>query len=328
MSDLARDSAYGFVALAAADHGTFADDVLSGLSADPPSLPPKWFYDDLGSLLFEAICATPEYYVPNVETALMARIGPEVARLVGPRATVLEYGAGAQVKTRLLLDALDQPSRLVALDIAGEFLAKAARSLASELAPVEVVAVHADFMHLQTLPAEALDGRGTGRVVAFMPGSTIGNLTRDEACAFLSRARGHVGPDGCFLIGVDLVKDPDLLRAAYDDAGGVTAAFNRNVLVRMARELGAEVDPAGFRHEARWNDAESRIEMHLVADGDQSIAMDDHRFTFTDGQSIHTENSHKYTVADFHQLARDAGFTPRAWWTDDAELFSIHMLAA
>jgi len=304
----------------------FAADVVAGLSAEPRHLLPKWFYDDLGSLLFEAICQTPEYYIPDVERALLAHHAADIAALIGPDATVLEYGAGALTKIRLLLDAMDAPRRVVPIDIARDFLLDAARALKAAERHLEVVAVHADFIHLEHLPLP--DGTAESRRVGFMPGSTIGNLEPSEAVAFLRRVHGHVGTGGLFVIGVDLEKDPAVLDAAYDDAAGVTAAFNRNLLVRMRRELGAEVDPRAFRHESRWNAARGRVEMHLVAESDTVIRLDGRSFAFAPGEGIHTENSYKYTPERFAAVAAEAGFERRAGWTDGDGLFSLHVLEA
>ncbi len=305
--------------------GDFLADVLAGLAATPKTLAPKYFYDKRGSELFDQICLTPEYYVTRTEIAMLREIGPEVAALTGPRTIVVEYGSGSSWKIRTLLDSLDRPAEYVAIDISNDHLRHAALAIAGAYPSVRVGAVCADFGTGFTLPnAVGHDGARLG----FLPGSTIGNQTPDGARAFLARTRAMLSPGGALLIGVDLRKDPNILDRAYNDAAGHTAAFNTNLLIRMQRELNAQLDPDGFEHHAFFNDAESRVEMHLRARRDQVIRLGEQDFPFRVGETIHTENSYKYTVEGFRTLASEAGFTPRQSWTDPDGLFSLHYLQA
>ncbi len=323
-SGQARDIAF-FV-----DAGHQADDFLAevvrGLAATPKHTPPKFFYDASGSRLFEAICGTPEYYLTRTELALLRRIGPEVGRIAPARAVVVEYGCGSSAKIRLLLEALDRPVAYIGIDIARARLLETAREIAGDFPDVRVGAICADFAAHIDWPAEADPGRD--RRLAFFPGSTIGNMAPTDARAFLRRARDLIGDGAAFLVGVDLKKDAAILDTAYNDAAGYTAAFNLNLLERMRRELGAEIAPDGFAHHAFYNAAEGRIEMHLTSRRRQSIRIGDRQFDFAAGESIHTENSYKYSAAEFADLARTAGFDREALWTDDRNLFSIHFMRA
>lgn len=305
--------------------GDFLNDVLAGLSASPKTLSPKYFYDKRGSELFDAICAAPEYYVTRTEQALLKTIIGEVSALTGPGAVIVEYGSGSSWKIRTLIEGLERPAEYLAQDISRDHLIEAAEAIAAGYPDLRVGAVCADFMQTFDLPDD-ITPTPPGRRLGFFPGSTIGNLTRPEAAAMLTRIAKQLGDGAGFLVGVDLLKDTDVLTAAYDDAGGATAAFNLNLLHRMKAELGADLDVEGFRHRARFNEAEERIEMHLEAIGAQTIRLAGQSFAFADGESIHTENSHKYTIKGFQALARQAGFTPAAVWTDPDELFSLHYL--
>jgi len=304
--------------------GDFLADAVEGLSRTPRTLPPKYFYDQRGSELFDEICRLDEYYVTRTELKLLGDIAPDVADRAGPGADVIEFGSGSSWKIRILLDGLRRPASYTAIDISGEHLRRAAEEIAADYPDVRVGAISADFTRPIDLPKEI---EGPGLKLGFLPGSTIGNLRPAEARAFLQTARSLLGHRGALLIGADLIKDVARLKAAYDDASGVTAAFNLNILTRLRDELGAELDVDGFRHEARFNETDQRIEMHLVATGAQQIELGGKRFTFADGDSIHTENSHKYTIAGFQDLARSAGFEPEKVWTDPDELFSIHWLS-
>jgi len=307
----------------------FRASVLSGLSQSPRRLACKFFYDQAGLDLFGKICETPEYYVTRTETALLREIGPAVAALAGPGASVVEFGAGSDLKVRLLLDALDRPAQYVAIDIAGGPLRDTALAIAADYSALRVGAICADFTTLAALPAEAAalaGGTAGGTALGFFPGSTIGNFAPPEAEAFLRQIHGVLGPGGGLLIGVDLKKGTARLNAAYNDAAGYTAAFNLNLLHRMIRELGADLDTSGFEHRAFYNEAESRIQMHLRSLRGQEIRVGGQRFEFEPGELIHTENSHKYSLDGFSDLAGRAGFEARASWTDADDLFSIHYL--
>ena len=296
-------------------------EALRGLARDPKSIPPKFFYDQRGSELFDAICRVPEYYLTRVETDILRHHAGDIAALTGPGAVLVEFGSGATEKVRLLLDALS-PAGYLGIDIAREFVAAACARLAHDYPWLPVHAATADFSKPLALHYPPRDAR---RLV-FFPGSSIGNFTPEESAEFLAQQRSMVGAGGGFVIGVDLKKDAHVLHAAYNDAAGVTAAFNLNLLVRMQRELGAQLDIAGFAHEARYDAAAGRIEMYLVSLRRQSIRIGEHEFGFAAGERLHTENSYKYSIAEFQALARRAGYEPVAVWTDAAARFSVHYL--
>ena len=300
-------------------------DALTGLAAPRKTLPCKWLYDAEGCRLFEAITALPEYYPTRTEMAILQACGPRIAEAVGPGAAVVEFGPGDGAKAVQLLRQLDAPAAYLPVDIAAEWLAAAAARVEAALPGLPVRPVVADFTH----PFD-LAGRAEGSVthLGFFPGSTIGNFTPPEAVAFLRRARASLGEGARLLLGADLVKEAAVLRAAYDDAAGVTAAFNRNLLTRLNREAGADFDLELFRHEARWNPAASRIEMHLVAGRACTVRIAGHRFHFAEGESIHTESSHKYRPEPLRALAEAAGWQAAAMWTDPAGLFSVWLLQA
>jgi len=302
--------------------GAFLADVISGLSARQKTLSCKYFYDEAGSELFDAICGLEEYYATRTETALIAEHGAEMADLIGPGVSLIEYGCGSLVKTRLLLDALDTPSVFVPIDISTAHLMRSAVDLIRDYPALNVLPLGADFTQPVELPEEAVNGGA--KKVGFFPGSTIGNFDQVEAAQFLATVAGTVGAGGGLLIGVDLKKDEQTLLRAYDDASGVTAAFNLNIIQRINRELGADFDVAAFRHEARYNEDHGRIEMHLVSRNDQSVKIQDNSFRFRKDESIRTENSYKYHAEEFQNLAIAAGFSPIKTWVDNNELFSIH----
>jgi dimethylhistidine N-methyltransferase len=305
------------------DTGSFLGDVIAGLTRPRKALPPKYFYDERGSELFEAICETPEYYVTRAEIALMRDRAGEMARRLGPRCLVIEHGCGSGRKTRLLLEALD-PAGYVAIDIAREQLKITADGIARDFPGLPVAAVCADYSRPLELPG--LDGIRARRRVVYFPGSTIGNLTPAEAAGFLGNVRLLVGRGGGMLVGVDLRKDPARLNAAYNDSRGVTATFNLNLLARINRELGADFDLAAFRHQAFYNEPQGRVEMHLLSLKDQRVSIGGRVVRLRAGETIHTENSCKYSVQGFQALARDAGLEPVACWTDAEKLFSVHYL--
>lgn len=299
----------------------FARDLIAGLSKTPKDIPCKFFYDEEGSRLFEAICDLPEYYPTRTETALLKSHAAEIAALIGPQAEIVEFGAGSLSKVRLLLDAMDNPRGYTPVDISGDYLLDVTRRLAADYPALALRPLAADF----TLPLTIPPLPGAQRRVGFFPGSTIGNFRPDAAAALLRRMRAGLNGGG-LLIGVDLVKDPAVLHAAYNDAAGVTAAFNRNLLARANRELGADFDLDGFAHYAPYNIAAQRIEMYLVSLKRQSVQVAGHRFAFAQGEAVHTEDSHKYTLDGFREMAVRAGFAPRAAWCDADRLFSLHWL--
>lgn len=306
------------------DHASdnFLEDVLTGLGGTPKTLSSKYFYDERGSQLFDDICELPEYYPTRTEMALLRTISGDVARLVGEGATVIEFGSGSSTKIRVLLDALESPLAYVPVDISREHLLMSAKDLAGAYPDLRVVPVCADY----TQPFDVPKIEGEQVRAGFFPGSTIGNFTRDQAVSFLKTAAIDLGKGNGLLIGVDLRKDKDVLRAAYNDAAGVTAAFNMNLLTRINRELGGDFDLDNFAHDARWVADKGRIEMHLVSARDQNVTIGGEVFHFTAGESIHTEDSHKYDIEGFQALAGEAGWNAIQSWTDPDELFSIHLL--
>lgn len=297
----------------------FADEMLSGLRARPRAVSPKWFYDVEGSRLFERICELPEYYPTRAELALLDHHAGELAELIGAGAEIVEFGAGASVKVRILLDALQSPRRFIPVDISVEALHAAADLLRADYSRLEVLPVAGDFTAGLSLPAAA------GRRVGFFPGSSIGNFEPPQAEALLRRFAGWLGGGG-LLIGVDLVKEPALLHAAYNDAQGVTAAFNLNLLLRANREAGADFAIDAWAHGAFYNVPLKRIEMHLISRRSQRVRLAREWLDFAEGDSIHTENSYKYTVDGFQALARRAGFEPVKTWCDAGRRFSLHWL--
>jgi len=301
----------------------FRRSVLAGLAATPKTLEAKYFYDARGSKLFDAITALEEYYPTRAETALLRHHAGAIADFVGAQARLIEFGSGSSVKTRILLDALPDLACYVPIDISGAHLKATAEALARDYA-LPIVPVHADYTRAFALPATVpAEGR-----VGFFPGSTIGNFDPEAAAAFLQGARRLLGEGARFLVGADLQKDEDRLVAAYDDAEGVTAAFNLNLLRRINRELGGDFDLAGFRHAARYDADLGRIEMHLVSRRDQSATVAGRRFDFAAGETIHTENSYKYTLESFAGLARRGGWRVAVQWRDPEGLFSLHGLVA
>jgi len=303
----------------------FREDVMAGLAARPKRLPPKYFYDARGAALFEAICELPEYYPTRTELALMHAHAADMARLAGPDCLLIEYGSGATLKTRVLLEHL-RPLAYVPVDIAAGQLRQCAGDIAERFPALHVMAVCADYSFPLVLPE--LDVTAHRRRLIYFPGSTIGNLTVDEARLFLANAHRLAGRGGAMLVGVDLKKDTALLHAAYNDAQGVTARFNLNLLARINRELDGDFKRDAFRHYAFYNPAEGRVEMHLCSLPEQQVTVAGERFHFARGECLHTENSYKYSVGEFRQLARAAGFEPREVWVDGSHLFAVHYLEA
>jgi len=298
--------------------------VLEGLANEPKAIASKFFYDERGSELFERICEQPEYYPTRVELSILRENADRLSEFIGPEAHVIELGAGALEKIRILLGALDRPAQFTALDISGDHLLKAAQTLAQDFPQVPVTAVCADYSHDFELP-EALSAVGRCRV-GFFPGSTIGNFPRAEAVRFLSEMRRVFSPGGLFVAGVDLKKDPEILNAAYNDAAGVTAAFNLNLLTRINRELGGDFDLDRFAHRAAYDPETGCVETHIESLADQQVEVAGRRFRFPRGDRIHTEHSCKFTLEEFRELAREAGWQPLEAMMDAEALFSLHIL--
>jgi L-histidine Nalpha-methyltransferase len=300
---------------------------LQGLSRRPKTLPAKLFYDEQGCRLFYRITELPEYYLTRTELTLLRRFASDIAAMVEAPAALIEYGASDETKAEFLLGQTDKLGRAhfvvyVPVDVATESLAQMAARLRQRRPELAVFPIAADFTSPVTLPSKL----GNVARLGFFPGSTIGNLDPPEARRFLAQARHTLGPGARMLVGVDLRKDPAILVPAYDDADGVTAAFNLNLLARLNREADADFDLRRFVHRAVWNDRESRIEMHLESCCDQLVHLDSHAIRFVAGETIHTENSYKHTVEGFARLAERAGWRVHRVWTDPARLFSMHLL--
>lgn len=300
----------------------FRSDLVHGLGQTPKIVSPKWFYDAEGSRLFEEITRLPEYYPTRQEADLLRRVAPAWAKRFGVDATLVEFGSGASEKTRIVLDAAPDLAAYAPIDISADALDAAAARIAEAYPKVKVTPLVGDFLRLGALPA----GAGRGRKVGFFPGSTIGNLEPDEAVGFLKAARSLLGEGALFVLGFDLVKAPEVLIAAYDDAEGVTAAFNRNLLVRANRELGADFDIDAFAHRAMWNPRASRMEMHLEATRDLTASIGDRHFAFQKGETIHTENSRKFTQESMRAMAAAAGWSVDAFEISDAPSVALALL--
>ncbi len=301
----------------------FREDVLNGLSAPIPAVPARWLYDHRGSELFDEITRLPSYYPTQTETALLAAIMPEIASRVPTGLAVVEFGAGSATKTPLLLDAI-HPSAYVPVDISGDYLDGSAAGLSNLFPDLRILPVAADFARPFELPDVVADLPKLG----FFPGSTIGNFVPRSATDLLRNFRGLLGTGSLLLIGMDRVKPIDRLIAAYDEPEGITAAFNLNLLERINRELDGTIPVEAFRHEARWNDILSRIEMHLVATRDVEFTIAGRPFAFRAGESIHTENSHKYGRRGARLLLLAGGWTPVAEWEDSEGDFSVVLAEA
>jgi dimethylhistidine N-methyltransferase len=300
----------------------FATDVVNGLTADPKRLSPKYFYDHAGSDLFEQITELPDYYPTRTEVAILNAHAADISALIPPNAALIEFGSGSSTKTRIVLSAAETLGAYVPVDISGQFLHQQVVALRCEYPKLQVLPVAADFTKPFALP-EAV--RMMPRV-GFFPGSTIGNFEPHEAAAFLRHAGCILGRGATFIVGVDLVKDTQVLQRAYNDAQGVTAKFNLNLLTRINRELGAKFNEACFEHHAFFNRERSRIEMHLASLKRQRIKVCGECVEFRAGETIHTESSYKYSVESFGALARGAGWTPTTVWTDAQNYFSVHVL--
>lgn len=300
------------------------DEVVRGLRATPKTLPPKLFYDTAGAELFERITTLPEYYLTRAELEILRKRAGEIAELTGPGAVLVEYGSGAGVKVRLLLDAMVEPVAYIPVDISAAQLERVAEEIRSEYPHVPVHPVCADYTRPLDIPA--LHPRR--RRLAFFPGSTIGNFHPTEAAAFLRRIRNTLGNDGALVLGVDRVKDAAILDAAYNDAQGVTEAFNLNMLHRLNRELGADFDLTRFAHRAFFNERAARVEMHLESLIRQTVTVAGETFSFEQGESVWTESSYKYSEAALDSLVTSAAFTATRLWTDSADRFWVAYLTA
>lgn len=300
----------------------FLADVRAGLSKPRKTLSPKYFYDAAGSELFEQITVLPEYYPTRTEISILDARGSEIAKVLPKQAALVEFGSGSTAKLRRLLRHLPDLAAYVPVDVSGEFLADQAMTLRQDFPNLAVEAVVADFTKPFTLPETTAMAPRAG----FFPGSTVGNFEPAEAEALLDSFGEILGPDALLILGVDLVKDKDRLEAAYDDAAGVTAAFNMNLLKRINHELGGDFDLDAFEHRAVFNTQASRIEMHLVSRKDQTVRIGGDSFAFREGETIHTENSYKYTLETFRALAARAGWQTVTVWTDEDALFSVHVL--
>lgn len=301
--------------------------VVAGLGQTHKTLPSKLFYDARGSRLFDRICTLPEYYPTRTELSIMTGDIRDIAGAVGERALLVEYGSGSSTKTRLLLDHLKHLGGYVPIDISREHLVRSSIELAQAYPHVPIHAVCADYTAPFTLPD--FDGNTIDRVVAYFPGSTIGNFEPNDAVAFLRSVRLACGDDSALLIGVDLKKDPAVLHAAYNDSAGITAAFNLNMLRRINRDLGANFDTHTFTHHAFYNVPEGRVEMHLVSLREQEVDLGaGASVQFAEGESIHTESCYKFTLDGFIQLAESAGYAPTDLWLDEQRLFAVMLLRA
>ncbi|MBT0667323.1 L-histidine N(alpha)-methyltransferase [Novosphingobium profundi] len=301
----------------------FRNAVLNGLNQTPKRIPCRYLYDSPGSDLFDQICTLPEYYPTRTEKEILRKNAAQIGAMIGKGARVIELGAGSGGKVDRLMDALPAPSSYLCIDISPEPLERTARAMRQRYPEIDVASLCADFLEAVALPEQPSDVD-----VCFFPGSTIGNFERPEATDFLRRCRSLLKPNSLMLIGVDLKKPVPLLEKAYDDAAGVTARFSLNVLARTNRELDANFDLAQFRHRARYVSEPGYVEITLVSQADQSVTVAGKVFDFDRNEPIHIENSHKYTCDEFISLARNAGYQSLGVWSDDCDLFSIHLLRA
>ncbi len=302
----------------------FLSDVLNGLCRKQKSLPSKYFYDDAGSKLFDKICGLDEYYLYRTELCMLPHISREIAQVISDELDIIEFGAGSLVKIRLLLKHLNSIRHYLPIDIAGDYLRKATSQLRDEFNDIKVIPIEADFTNTIKLPN---DCDGTTRM-GFFPGSTIGNFSPVQAISLLEKFRKSLGLNSWLLVGVDTKKTPSILHRAYNDGAGVTARFNKNLLLRINRELDGTFNVDNFEHHAFYNIQEGRIEMHLVSLTNHKVSVSGVRFSFQRGESIHTENSYKYSPDEFSELAEHAGWKIKQQWQDENYLFSHHLLYA
>ena len=303
----------------------FQDEVIAGLGKPQKTLTPTLFYDQQGSALFEQITQLEEYYLTRTEIMLLQTYGAEIASLIGEHCLLIEYGSGSSYKIRILLDSLVKPAAYMPIDVSREHMQQASQDLAKDYPDLDIEAVCADYTQQLLLPI--YEKKYVGKKVIFFPGSTIGNLDNDQILWLLRQSAEIVGSSGGLLLGVDTKKDPKILHAAYNDAQEITAVFNLNILVRINRELGANFDIKTFSHYAFYDPKYSRIEMHLISLKDQKIMVADQIFDFRKGESIHTENSYKFTIEDIQRLAEQAGFDLKQSWTDQNQLFNLCYLS-
>ncbi|MBE9127409.1 MULTISPECIES: L-histidine N(alpha)-methyltransferase [unclassified Coleofasciculus] len=304
--------------------GSFHDEILQSLAQSKKAIAPKFFYDKRGSELFERICELEEYYPTRTEIALLKTHSQEIAQLIGKGSLLIEYGSGSSTKVRILLEALQEPVGYMPIDISQEHMVQASAELAQSYSELDVIAVCADYTQDFQLPPYSK--KPVNKKLIFFPGSTIGNLDPTQALHLLKQSASLLDTGDGMLIGVDLKKDPAILNAAYNDALGVTAEFNLNLLERINKELNANFDLANFRHWAFYNEEYSRIEMHLISLKEQTVAIAQIPFHFHEGETIHTESSYKYSIEEFQELADRAGFDAPQVWTDANHLFSLHYL--
>ena len=298
----------------------FHRDVLSGLSSQPKTLPCKYLYDAAGARLFEEICRLPEYYLTRTELGILRRHADQIAELIGPECLLMEYGSGASEKTRILLDHLERPAAYIPIDLAREQLAMTAAALSRDYPGLDVRPLAADFSQPYELPS----GIGANfRRIVFFPGSTIGNFSASQAAQLFAEIARICGPGGGLLLGADLRKDPRIIEAAYNDAQGVTAAFNLNLLARINRELGADFRPSQFAHRALYDPAAARVEMQLVSRCQQQVRLGSRTIGFRPGESIRTEHSHKYSLAELRALGLAVGMQLTNLWTDPRQYFCV-----
>ena len=309
-----------------ADHAPpaegFREALIAGLSRTPKKLPSKFIYDERGSQLFDAILDRPEYYIPRVEMEQLRDHADDIAAIAGPGCALIDYGSGSMAKARIFLSRLKNAAVYVPVDISAEHLLANAKGVAADFPAVPVYPVCADFFYAFPLPEPARTAQGR---LGFFPGSTIGNMTGDERVQFLGRTAEQLQGGG-LLIGVDLKKDPAILRAAYNDSAGASAAFNTNILTRANRELGADFNLPQFRHRAEYNAAAGRMEIGIESLADQTVGFAGREFRFAAGEIVDTQWAYKFTVEEFQALGRQAGFEPSQVWIDDRRLFSIHYL--
>jgi len=302
--------------------GEFLHDVIVGLSKPRKELASKYFYDARGSVLFDRICELDEYYLTRTEILLLKKHAAEITSLMGSQTHMIEFGSGSSTKIRILLDAANELASYIPVDISRDHMMESSAAIAKEYPKLKVIPVYADFTKKFHLPQETHEGACIG----FFPGSTIGNFTPDQTREFLSHTADLLGTEGALIIGVDLKKNKTVINSAYNDEGGITAAFNLNILHRINRELEGTFNLDSFKHHAHYNECEGRVEMQLISTCNQTVHVSGHSFDFTDQETIHTENSYKYSIMEFCELSRRAGYEPYRTWTDTERLFSVHYL--
>ena len=300
-------------------------DILDGLSQDQKQLSPKYFYDETGSRLFDQICDLPEYYLTRTELGIMREHVEAITRLMGPRASIIELGSGSSLKTRILLDHVEEPAAYVPVDISRDHLLKTAGCLADDYPEIEILPVCADFTQSFELPEPAVE---PARHIVYFPGSTISNFSRDDAIDLLKQVRQVVNGNGALLVGVDLIKPRKVVEAAYNDTAGVTAKFNKNILARINRDHAGAFDPSRFEHDAVYDEEHHRIEMRLISCEEQDIPIAGQSIHFEKGEYIVTEHSHKYSIDEFGSIGEEAEFSLKDIWTDPDQLFSVQFLEA